>query len=655
MPRPVLLDSWMRVFSSYRAAFVLGVCCTVSASAQNASWPDPVANHVVPYQSLGITHGPVLGRVNSDSITVWVRTREPMPFAVSVSETLPFDKAREVEARTLPGQDNAGWVTIADLKPNTRYFYAVKLRGEIVDILVYLDIPSLSPRNLTSATSFPHDYNPEGRFNFSFSIGSCQRQRSPTDTYGIYANPPVFNTMWKKHRDRLAFHIINGDYTYEETLDGTKSGIESNYKLYLERGRSVNRFLRYVPMFTMFNDHEMTDNIDGSGEVGRRDGNYLVRDPAAKVWEYYANWANDIAPQHAPVRFGKGLAEKGSDLLRDPEADFSSLSLDQISTLHIGAWFKGAKKPPAKERGGANVGVYRVEEIVDAQTLRVSPKFRATGEVPYSIGTHRYFDRVVGNCHFIFIDTRSERTKWKGPERAFDKQESALGPAQKRWLIETARNSKADFLFVISGDPWFIYHSAFHVRGTDTKTKGDGFCGYVHEREEITQALDAIQKPVLLLTGDVHQPFAAQITDNVWEFLCSPMNSANHPIGTAGLPPLGGWFDSQGRKIKIKWCGGYPDNVHYLRQRHTIYTVIDVNNVVRAGRNDGPGYQYLAYDEPQVIVRFHDGYTGELLYAEGISTVDAKPEGDAFPKKNRFGHWNKALEGKVDQSERKGK
>ena len=27
---------------------------------QRPPWPDPVANHVVPYQSLGISHGPVL-------------------------------------------------------------------------------------------------------------------------------------------------------------------------------------------------------------------------------------------------------------------------------------------------------------------------------------------------------------------------------------------------------------------------------------------------------------------------------------------------------------------------------------------------------------------------------------------------------------------
>ena len=179
------------------------------------------------------------------------------------------------------------------------------------------------------------------------------------------------------------------------------------------------------------------------------------------------------------------------------------------------------------------------------------------------------------------------------------------------------------------------------MKGESTQSKGDGYCGYVHERNELTKLLDAIEKPVLLLTGDVHHPVAAQITDNVWEFLISPVNSANHPIGTAGLPPLGGWFDSEGTRVKIKWLGGYPDNVHYLRQRNTVYGVIKVNNIIKAGRKEGPGYQFIAYDEPQVIVSFHDGYSGEMLYSEAISTLDSKPAGPVSEKTNRFGHWNK--------------
>lgn len=607
-------------------------------------WPDPVANHVVPYQSLGITHGPVLGQITESSVRVWVRTEEAMEFSVAVTETLSFQDAKEFDGETLENQDNTGWVTVEDLEPNTEYFYAVKLGGEIVDIRAEIDQPWPSFRTLPDASSFTHEFNPDGKFNFSFSIGACQRQRSPSDTYGIYANPPAFNRLWEEHRDDLFFHVINGDYTYEEILDGTPGGIENNYKLYLERGRSLNRFLRHVPMFTIFNDHEVTDNIDGAGEVGLGNGNYLVRDPALAVWEYYANWANDQAPQRGRIRFGDAKLEEGSDVLVDDSGDFSQLDLATVSTLHIGPSIKGADnrvttKPG--ERGGKNVGVYRVEEVLGENRLRISPAAKATGDAPYSIGTHHYFDRMIGNCHFVFLDTRSERSEFKGPENAKKEGETVLGATQKKWFLETVKNSEGEFIFIVSGDPWVIYHSAYHMRGESTETKGDGFAGYVHEREELIEALDVIEKPVMILTGDVHHPFSVQITDNVWEFLCSPINSANHPVGTAGLAPLGGWFDSQGRKVKIKWCGGYPDNVHYLRQRHTNYTVVQVNNIVRAGLNDGPGLQYLAYDEPQVIVRFHDGYTGDLLYAESISTIDSKPEGEAAPKVNRFGHWFK--------------
>jgi len=621
----------------------LAAFATLSVTAGNPTWPDPVANHVVPYQSFPITHGPILGNVTRSSARVWIRASEATEFEVAVSESPPFDGAPAVTGNTDMERDGAGWVTVGDLEPNTRYYYAVRMDGRIVDIRESLDDPWPSFRTLPDETSFAHEFNPEGRFDFAFSIGSCQRQRSPGETHGIYANPPAFDTMWKEHRDRLFFHIINGDYTYEETIDGTTAGLEDNYKLYLDRGRSLNRFVRHVPMFTMFNDHEMTDNLDGAGEVGLGNGGYLARDPAAAVWQYYANWANPDQPHRGRIRFGEAKLEEGSDVLHDPDADFSDLDLDTVTTLHVGPIIKGGdpKDRHPRDRGGPNVGVYRVEEVIDEHRLRISPELKATNEAPYSIGTRHYFDRVIGNCHFLFIDTRSERTKFKGVDHIYDEDRSVLGPVQKRWFLDTVKESEADFLFIVSGDPWVIFHSAYHVRGESTQTKGDGFAAYVHEREQLIEALDEVQKPAIILSGDVHQPFVAQITDNVWEFLCSPINSANHPIGTAGLPPLGGWFDSQGRKVKIKWCGGYPDNVHYLRQRHTNYTVVQVNNISRAGRQEGPGYQYLAYDEPQVTIRFHDGYTGDLLYAESISTVDARPEEEAFPKKNRFGHWFK--------------
>jgi hypothetical protein len=62
----------------------------------------------------------------------------------------------------------------------------------------------------------------------------------------------------------------------------------------------------------------------------------------------------------------------------------------------------------------------------------------------------------------------------------------------------------------------------------------------------------------------------------------------------------------------------------YQRIRSACYAVVQVNNVAKAGRPDGPGYRWVAYAEPQVIVRWHDAYTGKLAYAETISTMDAR-------------------------------
>ena len=612
------------------------------ANAQDLTWPDPIANHVIPMQSSPITHGPVLGNVAADSVRVWLRAESELQFEVLVRpHRPPFADAAVTTATTKADHDFTGVAELTGLKPNTVYAYAVRVAGEIIDSRNDLRDPWPTFRTLPDETSYVHKFNPDGRFNLSFTIGACQRQRSPGETYGIYPSPPAFDTIWEKHRHRAAFHIVNGDYTYEETIDGTVDGIRNNYKLYLNRGRSLNRLLKHVPLFTMYNDHEVTDNIDGSGEVGRGDGNYLVRDPAIRVWQYYADWANGDRSQTAAVRFGTSNLKQDTDVLHDPQADFSKLKLDQVSTLHIGPFLKGAAKPKAVTRGGKNVGVYRVKKIIDATHLQIEPPLKQTNVAPYSIGTHHYFDKVLGNCHFLFLDTRGERSRWLGVQKSHDADRFVLGETQKAWFLNKVQTTTADFIFIVSPDPWFIYHSAYHMRAESTESKGDGYCGYVHEREELTAVLDEIPKPVILLTGDVHQPVAAQITDNVWEFLISPVNSANHPIGTAGLPPLGGWFDSEGRTIKIKWLGGYPDNVHYLRQRHTVYASVNVNNVIKAGLNDRPGYQFIAYDAPQVVVNFHDGYSGELLYSEGISTLDAMPPGKAADKKNRFGHWNK--------------
>ena len=624
---------------SFVGVVLLAFATSAAAQSVRNTWPDPVAHDVMPYHTSGLTHGPMLGRPTASSMRVWVRTKTPMTFRVIYDTRLPLtlSGSDSVKGRTLPDADNTGFVELSKLKPNTRYFYGVVMPAGLVDTRMEFDRPWPSFRTMPDKTSYADSLNnKDGLFNFSFSIGCCARQLLPNAPLGIYGNPPSFLNIFKRHSRDISFHIVNGDFTYEEVLDGTRAGYANNYKLYLHRGRNMSNLFRYVPFMTMFDDHEVNSNLDGSGEVGLGDGDYLKRDDALDVWQQYAGWANDPTVRKASLRFGAAEVKKGEDILFDSKADFSNLKKEQVSTIHVGNYIKGDGRSKAV-RGGANIGVYGLVEIVDKNRLRVRPPFKSDGSAPYSIGTHHYFDRKIGNCHFFYLDTRGERSKFLGEKRAHDPDRFILGETQREWFISGAKNTDADFIFVISPDPWTIYHSGYHVRPeAGTGSKGDGFCGYVHERELMIPELDKIQKPVMIFTGDVHNSFAAQITDNVWEFMCGPMNSAGHPIGTAGLPPFGGWFDSEGRKVKIKWVAGFPDNVHYSRQRNTYYAVVQVNNIMKAARPQGVGYQFVSYDESQVVVQFYDGYTGKLVYAEGISTADAKDEQIVAPKKSRW-------------------
>ncbi|QGJ69969.1 Secreted alkaline phosphatase [Planctomycetales bacterium 10988] len=616
--------------------------CLVSDAPQataQSQWPDPIAHDVIPYHTSGLTHGPMIGRPTDHSMRVWIRTDSPQSFRVLYDTKLPLllESSPSVSGRTRHKTDSTGYVEITDLEPGQTYYYGVALETGLVDTRPEFDDPWPTFKTLPNETTNEDQLNnPEGWFNFSFSLACCSRQLLPDNPPGIYGNPPGFLTLLKDYGDDVDFHIVNGDFTYEEVLDGTREGYAANYQLYLKRGRNMSNFFRYVPFIGMYNDHEVNSNLDGAGEAGLGDGDYLRRDPALEVWEDYVGWSIDPAEQRGPIYFGKAKVEKNSDLLRDDEADFSALKTSQISTLHVGHYMAGDGRSKA-ERGGKNIGVYSVTEVVDDHTLRVEPPFKEAGDAPYSIGTHYYFDRIVSNCHFIYLDTRGERSKFKGESHANDPDRFLLGETQKKWFLETVQNSPCKMIFVISPDPWTIYHSSYHVRpDKGTGTKGDGYCGYVHEREELIEAFDKIQKPILIFTGDVHNSFSVQITDNIWEFMCGPMNSAGHPIGTAGLPPFGGWFDSAGRKVKIKWVAGFPDNVHYSRQRNIYYAVVQVNNVMKAARPEGQGYQWVPYDEPQVVVQFIDGYTGKMVYAEGVSTLDSKKEQKVAPKESRW-------------------
>jgi len=595
----------------------------------DSTWPDPVANDLLPYHQFSgpaVTHGPVVGRPTPTSMRVWVRTSRPMWFKIVYATSLPLQRdGRGVEGETFAAADNTGWVDLAGLEPGARYYYGIVIEHQgarsLVDTRMDFDGHWPSFKTLPAGLRYHHEkHNPNGLFNICFATSFGNRIKNAK----YYNVLPGFGNLLKNHGQDVMFYLNNGDNIYEifRTRENRPHDdpdlFRADYKYYLTHARHLAAFYRFVPQLFTYDDHEVHSDLEGTGEVGLGKGKWLYRDVGLGPWYEYQGWANFHGPQHQPLLRGSATVSPDSNVLHDPKADFSQLRAQAVSNIHV----------MARHR---NAGIYGLVEVVDENHIRVTPAFKVAEECAYSIGTHHYFDFTIGNCHFFVLDARGERSRYD-PEKIRDPGQFILGPSQMAWLKKGVSKTKADFIFIASSVPWMVYHTDFHMtpKGetprvsptTKRSYKEDGFTGALVEREQLLQLFDGLRQQVIILTGDLHCAFAIRITDNVWEFMMGPMGSGNHPRSTAGFPPKGGWFDSEGRKVLIKWMACAPDEVPYWRSRANYYGVIHINNVQKASGAEDGEVIWMAYDHPQVVVQFHDAYSGKLVYAEGISLAE---------------------------------
>lgn len=193
---------------------------------------------------------------------------------------------------------------------------------------------------------------------------------------------------------------------------------------------------------------------------------------------------------------------------------------------------------------------------------------------------------------------------------------SLLGPEQKAWLMEGVQESDADFIFVISSVNFMVPHvGGGKVRASN---KDDAWTVFLDEREQLIESWDQLDKPVLVLTGDLHNSFAINITDNVWEFASGPHNSNNHYYTDEGNRPATGNFQYGPRECDIRWSTYYRDDIPRSQLANPTYCVVQLNNVFNNAQNMGQK-RWVAFERPQVIIQYYDGRSGDLLYAEAIT------------------------------------
>ena len=581
-----------------------------------------------------VTHGPLLGQATSNSVRVWARTNQATTLEFRYgTDPAHLDGVSE-RIETGASHDFTGWTTLTGLKSDTSYVIRAFLDGNPAG-------PEASLTTLPDADQLKDPtHNPRGLFNFSFAIGSCANQNP---LHGIGPSLPTYATLLAQHADEVDFQIMNGDWLYEELRTTpveawaerhavsqeslpkvvrdmpTIVGVWENYRLYLDRGTNLSAWHRHVPGVFTFDDHELVNDIWGAGTTGRRDRRAVFRDIGTRAWLDYLGWANPFAFPHN-VHHGHARLAAGSDVLTDPDARFDQLPLEEMLNLHVhwGTAEAGVNDLRFDDDalGDPNSRVYKVVEVLDATHLRITPAAAADGEASYSIGRRSYGSFRVANCEFFLLDTRGAR-EMHDTSRPAQPNLSMLGDDQRSWLVQSMTASDADFFFVVSSVPFMIPHAgAGGFEAADNKE--EAWTAFLDERETLIRFWDTLEKPVFVMTGDLHNSFAIQITDRVWEFCSGPHNSVNHvPSLDEANRPVTGLFQSGDRTCDIRWSTYVLPDLPRLQRLYPHYLVVQINNVFNMPTQLG-GERPVSFPHPQVLFQYHEGRTGNLVYAESV-------------------------------------
>ena len=218
-------------------------------------------------------HGPMLGCVTGTSTRVWVRTVGEADVRVSFSKTADLKNAIVSDAAcSTAGADFTAIVSLADLEPNTEYYYRVEVNGTPDD-----REPSVH-RFQTAAAQ-----GSSGKFRLAFGGGAA----------GVPPHEYVWNTIADEKPDML---LLLGDNVYS---DMPTSPEMQHYCYYRRQSRDeFRRLTATTATYAIWDDHDFGTNDCQGGPA--------IDVPAWKrpVWKVFCNnWINPY--------YGGGDAQPG--------------------------------------------------------------------------------------------------------------------------------------------------------------------------------------------------------------------------------------------------------------------------------------------------------------------------------------------------------
>lgn len=250
-----------------------------------------------------VSHGIATGDVTSDAAVLWFRTDGPAQVQVQFAAVDDWERTSHVKTdpfSTTAAQDFTVQVQLAGLRSATRYRYVVQTlqpqpSTDSIGMLTqgeFMTAPAVSQS--TPIT-----------FAWSADLGGQQRCRDDGAGY------PIFERLRSQHPD---FMILLGDLIYgddrcpsppnaagNEFTASTLSQYRAKHR-YQHGSSTLQRFLESVPIWVMWDDHDVINNFSGP---------YEPRMPLGRqaLFEYWPirHAQDDPTRLYRQVRYGTDL------------------------------------------------------------------------------------------------------------------------------------------------------------------------------------------------------------------------------------------------------------------------------------------------------------------------------------------------------------
>lgn len=260
-----------------------------------------------------LPQGVAIGDVSSDRTLLWLRTDGPAAVQIEwaplslwerasklATVVAPVSRTRSIP--TTPETDYTLTIPLEGLSPATRYWYHV--------LLVSTDQAGKQPSMKLAAKgeflTLPDDKTSTAvTFAWSGDLGGQGRCRQGAGGY------PIFDLI---HRQEIDFFLFLGDTIYADNpcpSPPNEPGADfsaTTLQTYRERHRyqrgaeALRRFLKTVPVYVIWDDHEVRDNFSGPFDAQMPVGRQALR-------EYWPIASPDEDPHrmYRSVRYGADL------------------------------------------------------------------------------------------------------------------------------------------------------------------------------------------------------------------------------------------------------------------------------------------------------------------------------------------------------------